>query len=80
MEGAAASSRDRVMPVQQHVGELIKFRDERKTLRFTLISGDVVEGVVRWFDDNALHITLADRNEITLFKHAVSYYAAAAPV
>ena len=75
MEGAAASSRDRSVTVQQHVGELIKFRDERKTLRFTLTSGEPLEGVVRWFDDETMHIVTADRSEITLFKHAVLFYA-----
>ncbi len=76
MEGAAATSRDRAVPVLQHVGELIKFRDERKTLRFTLLDGNVVEGVIRWFDDEAVHIVTSNRDEITLFKHSVSYYGA----
>ena len=79
MEGAATSARDRAMPVLQHVGELIKFRDERKTLRFTLSNGEIVEGLVRWFDDEAVHVVTTNRDEITLFKHAVSYYSVAAP-
>lgn len=79
MEGAAASARDRAPAVLMHVGELIKFRDERKTLRLTLVSGEVVEGVVRWFDDETIHLATVSRDEITLFKHAVSYYSVAGP-
>ncbi|GAB4452720.1 MAG: hypothetical protein OHK0029_04160 [Armatimonadaceae bacterium] len=68
------SSSERQPAVQLHASELIKYRDERRTLRFTLIGGETLEGAVRWFDDAAIHVVLADRNEITLFKHAILFY------
>jgi len=76
MEGGASSSHDRAPGVALHAAELIKFRDERKTLLFTLISGETIEGFVRWFDDTAIHVALGgpDRAEATLFKHAIIRY------
>jgi RNA chaperone Hfq len=60
-----------------HSAELIKFRDERRTIVFTLTGGEKIEGAIRWFDEMAIHITLADRNELTIFKHAILYYQGA---
>jgi sRNA-binding regulator protein Hfq len=77
MELSAASSHDRPPQVQLHAAELIKFRDERRTLVFTLAGGEKLEGAVRWFDDSAIHIVLSDRNELTVFKHSILYYQAA---
>jgi sRNA-binding regulator protein Hfq len=54
--------------------ELIKFRDERKTLAFQLSNGEKQEGAVRWFDDSAIHIVTPEREEMTLFRHAILYY------
>ncbi len=76
MEGAAASSHDRTFEVQLHNAELIKFRDERKILTVVLTNGDTVEGFVRWFDDQAVHLVISgpDRSETTVFKHAIVRY------
>jgi len=76
MEGAAASSHDRAFEVQLHNAELIKFRDERKTLTVVLTSGETLEGFVRWFDDRAVHLAVSgpDRSETTVFKHAIVRY------
>jgi sRNA-binding regulator protein Hfq len=60
--------------IPNHVQELIKFRDERKPLVFQLTNGEKIEGAVRWFDDATIHIVTFERNEMTLFRHAILYY------
>jgi sRNA-binding regulator protein Hfq len=67
---------DRPPPVLLSATELIRHRDERKTLTFSLVNGATVTGVVRWFDETAYHIGTADGSELTLLKHAVLYYKA----
>ena len=74
MEGSASGSGDKPPNILLHTAELIKYRDERKALQFTLVGGNTVEGVIRWFDDEAIHLVDADRSEMTLFKHGVLWY------
>ena len=74
MEGGSSTSSDRSPAVLQHTAELIKYRDERKTLQFTLVGGESLEGVIRWFDEEAIHIVGPERTEATVFKHAIAYY------
>lgn len=76
MEGAASTSGDRLPSIHLHTAELIKYRDERKSLVFTVLGGDSLEGFIRWFDDEAIHLVEPDRNEVTLFKHSVLFYRA----
>ena len=59
-----------------HTAELIKFRDERKVLLFILTNGETIEGTIRWFDEQTIHLVAADRSEITVFKHALTQYSA----
>ena len=54
--------------------DLIKYRDNRTALVVTLISGEVIEGAVRWYDDQALRLVQADRSEVTVYLHAVAHY------
>lgn len=68
------SDASRNAPSPPLIAELIKFRDERKLLTFTLLGGETREGAVRWFDDNAIHIVTPEREELTLFRHAILYY------
>ena len=77
MEGAAASSYDRNPPILLSASEMIRFRDERKTLHFTLTGGQSIEGAVRWFDAETVHLVTADRSEVTVQKHAILYYGVA---
>ena len=77
MEGAASTARDSSPHVLLHNAELIKYRDERKTLVITLTDGKTIEGSVRWFDEQAIHVVTADRSELTVFKHAIVHYSAA---
>lgn len=58
---------------QQEV-ELIKLRDNRTPLLIKLMSGEELEGAIRWYDDRALRLILADRSEMTVLIHAVAYY------
>ncbi len=54
--------------------ELIKYRDNRTSLDVTLLSGETIEGAVRWHDHLALRLVQADRSEVTIYLHAVAYY------
>lgn len=56
--------------------DLIKYRDNRTVLIVTLLNGEVMEGAVRWYDEYALRLVQADRSEVTVYLHAVSYYRA----
>jgi RNA chaperone Hfq len=74
MELGIDRSRERTATVLHSESEMIRYRDERRTLAFTLMSGLVIEGAVRWFDSMTIHIVDAERNEMTLFKHAIQHY------
>ena len=74
MNLAPNGGNDRMPTVKRGDSEMIRARDERRTLLFTLSNGTTVEGVVRWFDDDAIGITDENRDETTLFKHAVLYF------
>ena len=54
--------------------ELIKYRDKRTALVVTLLSGEVIEGAIRWYDDQALRLVQADRSEVTVYLRAVAHY------
>jgi sRNA-binding regulator protein Hfq len=54
--------------------ELIKYRDNRTALVVQLITGEALEGAIRWYDDRALRLVQADRTEITVFMQAIAYY------
>lgn len=56
--------------------DLIKYRDNRTVLIVTLLNGEVMEGAVRWYDEQALRLVQADRSEVTVYLHAVAYYRA----
>lgn len=60
--------------ITQHEVELIKLRDNRTPLLIKLMSGEELEGAIRWYDDRALRLILADRSEMTVLMHAVAYY------
>ena len=76
MEMGSSGGNERIPQVQRHTAELIRARDERRALVFTLVNGNVLEGAVRWFDDDAVCIVNGDRDEITVFKHAILHYQA----
>ena len=65
------SDQERISPREV---ELIKYRDNRTTLAVTLLSGETLEGAIRWYDDMALRLVLADRSEVTVYLHAIASY------
>ncbi len=54
--------------------ELIKYRDNRTALVVKLVTGETLEGAIRWYDDQAVRLVQADRAEVTVYLHAVAYY------
>jgi len=74
MNLAPTGGNERPPAVKRNESEMIRARDERRTLVFSLTNGTTVEGVVRWFDDYAVCIADDNRDEITLYKHAVLYF------
>lgn len=58
--------------------EMIKYRDNRTALTIQLITGETLEGAIRWYDERALRLVQADRTEITIFLQAIAYYKARA--
>lgn len=54
--------------------EMIKYRDNRTPLVVKLVTGETLEGAIRWYDERALRLVQADRAEITVFLRAVAYY------
>ena len=56
--------------------ELIKCRDNRTALVVKLLSGETLEGAIRWYDDQAVRLVQADRTEVTVYLQAIAYYRA----
>ncbi len=54
--------------------EMIKYRDNRTALVVKLLSGETLEGAIRWYDERALRLVQADRTEITVFFQAIAYH------
>lgn len=65
---------DRHERIALHEIELIKYRDNRTPLVVKLLTGETLEGAIRWYDDRAMRLVLADRSEITLCRQAIAYY------
>jgi sRNA-binding regulator protein Hfq len=53
--------------------QMIRIRDDKKTVTFALVNGQSVAGQVLWFDGHSYHIQ-SDQGEVTLLKHAVLHY------
>ena len=69
-------SDERVERIPLHEIELIKYRDNRTALVVKLLSGEILEGAIRWYDATALRLVLPDRTEITVNRQAIAYYKA----
>lgn len=54
--------------------ELIRFRDGKVPVKFTLMTDEVVEGIVAWYDDLSVHIVKPDQSEVTVFFNVISMY------
>ena len=64
-------SDDRLSPREV---ELIKYRDNRTLLNVKLVSGETLEGAIRWCDNFAMRLVQSDRSEVTVHLHAITYY------
>ena len=60
--------------VSPREAELIKYRDNRTPLTFKMMSGETLDGAIRWYDASALRLVQADRSELTVYHHAIAYY------
>lgn len=60
--------------ISQREIELIKYRDNRTMLTVKLITGEILEGAVRWYDSQCLHLIQPDRSELTLYIQAIAFY------
>ena len=60
--------------IPHHEIEIIKYRDNRTPLTIKLVTGETLEGALRWYDDWAIRLVQSDRSEITIFRHAIAYY------
>lgn len=76
MNIAPSGGNERMPTVQRSDAEMIRARDERKPLVFTLTNASEIEGSIRWFDDNAVCVVNDDRDEITIYKHSILYFKA----
>ncbi len=72
--GRGSNIHDHQERISPREGELIKFRDLKTPLVFHMLTGDTIEGVIRWYDGASVRVARTNSTEITLFFHALSYY------
>ena len=72
------ASDERIERIPLHEIELIKYRDNRTQLTIKLVTGETLEGAIRWYDATALRLVLSDRSEMTVYRQAIAYYKARA--
>lgn len=72
--GRGAGSHEREERISPREGELIKYRDMRTPLVFHMLTGETIEGAIRWYDNISVRVVKPDRTEVTLFFHALSHY------
>ncbi len=54
--------------------ELIRFRDGKVPVKFTLMTDETIEGIVLWYDEQSVHLLKPDQTEITLMNNVISMY------
>lgn len=74
MEISSQSDRNSGGRVSAREVELIRFRDGKVPVKFTLMTDEVIEGVVIWYDDISVHVVMADRSEVTIMNNVISKY------
>lgn len=60
--------------ISPHESEIIKYRDNRTNLVFTLTNGEKITGAIRWYDNVSIRVVQDDRSELTLMCSAIGYY------
>ena len=53
--------------------QMIRIRDDKKTVSFALTNGQTIGGQVLWFDSFAYHVS-TDQGELTIPRQAVLHY------
>ena len=53
--------------------QMIRVRDDKKSVAFALVNGQTVIGQVLWFDSFAYQVS-GDQGELTIPRHAVLHY------
>jgi len=78
MQTLSEMERAKLLRVEERISpreaELIKYRDNRTALVVKLITGEQLEGAIRWYDAHALRLVHSDRSEITVYLQAIAYY------
>jgi len=54
--------------------ELIRFRDGKMPVQFKLMTDEVIEGVIQWYDDLSVHVVCPDGDELTIMFNVISLY------
>lgn len=78
MELLSEQERAKLMGLEERISprevELIKYRDNRTPLQVKLVTGETLEGAIRWYDNRAMRLVQSDRSEITVYLQAIAYY------
>ena len=72
--GPRPQHEDRYERISQHEIELIKLRDNRTPLQLKLLTGEMLDGAIRWYDDKVIRLVQSDRSEMTVNRSAIAYY------
>jgi hypothetical protein len=71
IEGRRPAREERIAPNEI---ELIKYRTGQTSIQFRLVTGELLEGKIHWYDEQAIRIVLEDKSEITILRRALAYY------
>jgi hypothetical protein len=71
MEGRHPTREERIAPNEI---EIIKYRSGQTLLQFRLLTGELIEGKIQWYDDLTFKIIQVDKSEITILRKALAYY------
>jgi len=54
--------------------ELIRFRDSKAIVSFQLMTDEVIEGTILWYDEISVHVAREDKSELTIMNNVISTY------
>lgn len=54
--------------------EIIALRDAKTRVHFKMVTGEVLEGAIAWYDEASFHVIAADGLETTIMMSAVAWY------
>lgn len=80
MDAMSQLDRAKLMAQEERIAlreiELIKFRDTATPLVLKLTTGESLEGVIGWYDEQAIHLVQMGKEEVTVYCRAIAYYKA----